>query len=328
MHINTENVIDKKIDIKRLSKNLITGLIGGIFLITIIYRSIFFIGQSENAIVYNFGKEARTVEKSGPHFKLFWETREKYPSRNTVVSIPVGYVELGKQKTELVKSEAEFLTADSSIANVEIILDLYVTDGLKYKHYSNDVVDFAKQLSVKNSINIASRYEYDFLSKTGRTKFESELQSLLKDDIKNKDLGIDLYRVRVQDITPPDSLIKVYSLVTDANKQAEQIKTTASQENDTLSQQVNSEINQIETSADTKADTIVNEAKGDTSEYMALWSQAQINRQMTEKQMVSDILQKLLTKAKIIFVDKNSTNVIYTNGQAVNVTDTTNTTKK
>lgn len=310
------------VNVKKLIRNIIAFIVGGICLILIVARSVFFVGQSESAKVYSFGKETRTVER-GPHFKFFWQTKEKYPSKNTIVSIPVGYVELGKQKTELVKTEAEFLTADSSIANVEIILDLYVTDGLKYKHYSADTLEFAKQLSIKNSINIVSKIEYDFLSKTGRTIFESELQALLKDDLKSKDLGVDLYRVRVQDITPPDSLINVYSLVTDAKKQAEQIKTTASQENDTLSQQVNSEINQIKTSADTKADSIVNEAKGDTSEYMALWSQAQINRKMTEKQMVSNVLQKLLTKSKIIFVDKNSTNVIYINGQPVNISDTT-----
>jgi len=187
-----------------------------IALLILVFNSIYFIQEQEQAVVVTLGKPA-TVMTPGPHFKIpFIQNVHIVPM--VINSFSIGYRSVdnspanyynspygtaSRYTDEPVTSESMMITSDYNFVNVDFFLEYQVSDPERYLFASQDPVTVLRNLALSYIRDTIGLHGVDEVITTGKNEIQSEIREKLANRLIQEDIGMQLVNITIQDSEPP-----------------------------------------------------------------------------------------------------------------------------
>ena len=253
--------------LKKLGKTFLFAILGFVVAICII-SSFYTVKETESVVITTFGK-ATLVDEKGLHFKLpIIQKAQKVDT--TVQGIQIGYTEDKDGKISSIEHESIMITSDFNFIDCDFYISYQVTDPIKYLYNSDNPDEIVKNIAMSCIRSTVSAYGVDTAITTGKAQIQSNIKTMIIEELENEDIGITLVDASIQDVEPPtDNVISAFTAVE-----------TAKQGKESAVNEANAYRNEQIPAAEAKADRIlqdaeatktsrINEANGQVSRFNA-----------------------------------------------------------
>ncbi|MPM73450.1 Modulator of FtsH protease HflK [bioreactor metagenome] len=251
----------------------------------------------QGAVITTFGKATGTAS-AGIHFKLpFGIQKVKLVDVNNIKKIEIGYSGSG----EAVESESKMITGDYNIVNVDFVVEYKISDPVKFLFASKQPELILKNLSQSQIRNVIGSYNVDSVLTDKKLEIQLEIKDLITEELSKYDIGLILLNVLIQDAEAP----------TDAVSQAFKNVEAARQGMETAINEANAYQNKMIPEAEAQADKLlqnaqylkekrINEAHEQVAMFEAMYSEYNLNPDITRARMYYEAIETALPGVKII----------------------------
>jgi modulator of FtsH protease HflK len=264
--------------------------------------------------VYTLGIKTGEAQ-SGMNFKIpFIQKVKKAKNPNAITPLLIGYRDIGGQQYQTIPEEAKIITGDGAIVDVEWVIELQVLDGDKSIHNSEDPQEVIRDIALKNMRQVINTVTLDFATTIGKEQIASLVGKGIDSDLKSLDIGYNVKKLQIQDLQPPEEIVAAFKLVNDAKLKNSEAMSAAKSDEAKEVNQAKAEVAKVKADAEAEKDRIISQAKGETADFFSLYELYKINKEATKRQMLTDVLGKLLPKAKVYITDGNTVNYLNLEG--------------
>lgn len=283
---------------KKIGKTILLGILG-LFIFICLLTSFYTVKETESVVITTFGK-ASLVDEKGLHFKLpFIQKARKVDT--TVQGIEIGYKEDSEGNISSVEHESIMITSDFNFIDCDFYISYQVTDPIKYLYNSDDPDTIVKNMAMSCIRSTVSAYTVDTAITTGKAEIQSNVKTMIIQELEDEDIGITLVDASIQDVEPPtDNVISAFTAVE-----------TAKQGKESAVNEANAYRNEQIPAAEAKADRIlqdaeatkvsrINEAKGQVSRFNAEYEQYKNYPLITKQRMFLETMEEVLPDLQVV----------------------------
>lgn len=293
--------------LKRLRLGAVLGVIGVIFLLIAAFTSYYTVAAEGQAVVKRFGAVVE-ISDPGLHFKLpfgidkatFVETRrvqkEEFGFRTEDVGRRTRYTQ-----AEL-DDESLMLTGDLNVVDVSWVVQYLIRDPNRWLHGVENPEDTIRDLSeaVMRRV-VGNRLGSDVLT-VGRAEIANKVKDELQRILDSYKIGVQIDRVELQDVTPPDPVKPAFNDVNDARQEKERLVNVAEKERNQVIPRARGEAAQTVSEAQAYAAERVNAAKGEAARYTAILEEYEKGKEVTRQRLYLEMLDEVLPKIRTLYV--------------------------
>lgn len=309
---NTEKqtVWDKKNEIEKLlnifSRARIIFPIS-LFVICSLVSAFYTIGEQEKAIVTTFGVPT-VVDGTGIQVKIpFIQKVKKIDT--TIQGMPIGYSEKGELPIE---EECLMITSDYNFVNIDFYVEYVISDPIQYVYGVEKPVDVFKNVVQSSIRSVVSNYTVDEVLTTGKSQIQSDVMEMVLNDLEEKNIGIALTNVIVQDSEPPtDEVIQAFKAVETAKQQKETKINEAKKYSSEKLPANEADVDKILQEANTQKEKRINEAKQQVALFNAMYEEYVKDKETTKKRMFFETIEDIVPDLNVIIDGTNNLNVFY-----------------
>lgn len=290
------------------------------------------INEGSRGVVTRFGAYVSTVGP-GPHWHIPYPlgaVRRVDVERTRTLEI--GYHSTSPSTATSVPDEALMLTEDENIVNVQLAIQYRVNNAVQYAFNFRDPDQTLKQLaeSALREMIGKNRMEDVLVGTTGKAKDAISRREQLAENIKalmEKTLqrysqpvnpaspgvspktpgdmgpGLEVKRVLVQDIQPPEQVQDAFADAIKAREDAQRYINKAEAYRSKAIPDANAKAVQIEQQAKAYKESRIQEANGDTARFLAVLSAYSKAPAVNRERMYLDTMQQVLSKSSKVLVD-------------------------
>ena len=289
--------------LKKLGKTFLFAILGFVVAICII-SSFYTVKETESVVITTFGK-ATLVDEKGLHFKLpIIQKAQKVDT--TVQGIQIGYTEDKDGKISSIEHESIMITSYFNFIDCDFYISYQVTDPIKYLYNSDNPDEIVKNIAMSCIRSTVSAYGVDTAITTGKAQIQSNVKTMIIEELENEDIGITLVDASIQDVEPPtDNVISAFTAVE-----------TAKQGKESAVNEANAYRNEQIPAAEAKADRIlqdaeatktsrINEANGQVSRFNAEYEVYKNYPLITKQRMFLETMEDVLPELKVVIDNGN-----------------------
>ena len=275
----------------------------GVLLLLWLASGLYVVGADEQAAVLRFGQYVAT---EGPglswHMPYPIETVEKVPVTR-IQRLEIGFRRMGDNSTHKVPQEAQMLTQDENIVDVSFIVQYRIRD---VSDYLFDIV--GGPVTVRDAAESAMREvightNIDGVLTSQKAEVEVETQKLLQRILDSYKSGISVVTVKLQDVEPPDAVMKQFKDVASAREDMARTKNEAeTYSNDILPKARGDAAKQV-LDAEAYAKEAVARATGESDRFISQLRAYRKSPLVTRKRLYLETMQDVLAKTDKIIVD-------------------------
>ena len=254
------------------------------------------IGEQEQAVITTFGK-AEAVSTPGLHFKIpFIQKVTKVDT--TIKGLAIGYdVNSGFS----VEEESLMITSDYNFVNVDFFLEYKVSDPIKALYASENPVLILKNMAQGCIRSVIGSYDVDSVITTGKSEIQSKIREELMSQLEDKDIGIQLVNLSIQDAEPPTTeVIEAFKAVETAKQGKETAINNANKYRSEQMPQAEAQVDQIKKQAEAEKEARINEANGQAARFNALYEEYIKYPLITKQRMFFETMQEILPDLEVI----------------------------
>ena len=278
--------------IRRLIKLVVT-----VFVVLILgFNCYYTIGEQEQAVVTTFGK-AEAVSTPGLHFKIpFIQHVNKVDT--TIKGLSIGYdVNTGRS----IEDESLMITSDYNFVNVDFFLEYKVSDPIKALYASENPVLILKNMAQGCIRSVIGSYDVDSVITTGKSEIQSKIREVLMAQLEEKDMGIQLVNLSIQDAEPPTAeVIEAFKAVETAKQGKETAINNAKKYRSEQLPQAEAQVDQVKKQAEAEKEARINEANGQAARFNALYEEYIKYPLITKQRMFFETMQEILPDLEVI----------------------------
>ena len=283
------------------------GIIGGLVVLLLLWfaSGLYVVAADEEAVVLRFGQHIAT---KGPglnwHLPYPVETVEKVPVTR-VQRLEIGFRGAADGRTRKVPQEALMLTRD------ENIVDVSFTVQYKIKSVSNYLFKIAHpETTVRDAAESAireviGRTMIDDVLTTKKAEVEVEVEELMQSVLDSYDSGILVTTVKLQDVQPPERVIKEFKDVASAREDRERAKNEAQAYANDILPKARGEAKKMVLDAEAYEKQVVDRATGEAKGFESVLAAYQKAPNVTRKRLYLDAMQDVMSKTDKVIVDKS-----------------------
>jgi len=287
----------------RLNKSLLPALLG-ILVLLWVASGIYVVAADEEAVVLRFGQHSAT---KGPglnwHFPYPVEAVEKVPVTR-VQRLEIGFRGMVDGRVRKVDQEALMLTKDENIVDISFIVQYKVRDAADYlfniAHATKTVRDAAES-AIREVIG---RTMIDDVLTTKKAAVEVEVQKLIQSILAGYKAGISVTTVKLQDVQPPERVIKEFKDVASAREDRERAKNEAQAYANDIIPKARGEAKKTVLDAEAFEKAVVDRAQGEAKRFVSVLRAYRVAPEVTRKRLYLDTMQEVLSKVDKVIVDK------------------------
>lgn len=284
-----------------------TTLVLAVVLVIAAMTMFYSVGPDEKGVVQMFGKYARTSDP-GLHMKLPLgiETvtpvrverifKEEFGFRTSNTGVRTQYSDSNYL------DESLMLTGDLNALEVTWIVQFKVNDARKALFSLRDAVRTLRDVSESVIRKLVGDYSVDEVLTSRRVEIGIEAEREIQEILNSYDSGIRIVTVKLQDVTPPQSVKAAFNDVNEAKQEQERTINQALQAYNEVIPRAKGEAEQIVLESEAYAVTRVNEAKGDASRFNTLLEEYKKSPQVTRARLYLETMEKVLTQPKEKFI--------------------------
>ena len=260
------------------------------------FNGFYTIGEQEQAVVTTFGK-AEAVSTPGLHFKIPFIQRVKKVD-TTIKGLSIGY---DLNTNMAIEEESLMITSDYNFVNVDFFLEYKVSDPIKALYASENPVLILKNMAQGCIRSVIGSYDVDSVITTGKSEIQSKIREELMTQLEDKDIGIQLVNLSIQDAEPPTTeVIEAFKAVETAKQGRETAINNANKYRSEQMPQAEAEVDQIKKQAEAEKQARINEAAGQAARFNALYEEYIKYPLITKQRMFYETMQEILPDLEVI----------------------------
>ncbi len=280
---------------------------GAIILVLLLWLAsgIYMVAADEEAVVLRFGKLVATTSPGlNWHLPYPIETVEKVPVTR-VQRLEVGFRTLPGGRVREIEQESLMLTKDENIVDVSFIVQYRIKDAAEYlfnvAHPAKAVRDAAESAMRE----VIGRTMIDDVLTTKKAAVEVEVEKLIQAILNNYNAGILVTAVKLQNVQPPERVIKAFKDVASAREDRARAKNIAQAYANDIIPKARGEAKKIVLDAEAYAAAAVDRAEGESQRFLSLLTAYRAAPDITRKRLYLEAMQDILSKVDKLIVDKS-----------------------
>ncbi len=277
--------------------------------------SFYTVDPEEVGVELRFGVHSETTEPG-----LRW----KIPLVESVTLIPVqtqltaefGF-ETPRQGANLqfsrneLEGQSNMLTGDLNAAVVEWVVQYRIVDPVSYLFKVRNAEETFRDMSEAVMREAVGDRTVNEVIKVGRTELAAVVLKQLQDLNNLYETGIQVDKVELQDVTPPNPVKPAFNEVNEAEQESEKLENQAQSEYNKVVPRAKGEAEQAISSAEGYALERVNRAKGEAARFNALYAEYRKAPEVTRKRIYLETVREILPKVgRKIIVDEQVRGVL------------------
>jgi len=284
--------------------NKLIVVVGVVLLVGIgVMSSVYKVDPREHAIVLRLGKyTGAPVTDTGLHFKLpFGIDRVTNVEVTTVHKLEFGFVtQTPGVRTSYAsrsrgQSEASLIvTGDLNIADVEWSTQYVVSNAYNYLFKVRNAIETFRAMNEAVMREIIGDRTINEVLTSGRSEIQQEVKEKLQELANQYELGINLDKVILQDVNPPESVKASWNDVNEAQQEYSSTINTAQSMYNQVVPKADGEAERTVEEAEGYAVQRVNEAQGDADLFKQVFSAYQKAPEITRKRIYLETIGKVL----------------------------------
>ena len=271
----------------------------------VIFNSIYSVGEQENAVVTMFGKVVRT-DTAGLHFKVPLLQQVQIVDMTTH-GFGIGYDVSNDGQNVVVNDEGVMITSDFNFVDIDFYLEYKVSDPIKYIYNSREPEAILKNAALAAIRSTVSDYPVDDVITTGKGQIQSEIRERLTTSLQNKDIGIQVVNIQIQDAEPPTSeIVQAFKAVETAKQGKETAVNNANRYRNETLPIAEAEADKIIQQAQAAKEARIAEAEGQVARFEKMYDEYVKYPNITRQRLYYETVEKILPGQKIIVTDGNT----------------------
>jgi membrane protease subunit HflK len=292
------------------------GMIAFIVL-TVVFGSFYRVGEQQTAIVTQMGKYVRT-DTAGMYFKIpFIQKVKKIDT--TVHGTGIGYVVTNDGQTFTVDTEGIMITKDYNLIDIDFYMEYRVSNPLAFIAYDSPEITL-KNIALAAIRSTVIDYTVDEAMTTAKSSIQAEVKEKIQTELANKDVGLHLVNIMVQDAEPPTDAIKVAFKAVESAKQGKEtaINEAKRYQNEQLPN-AQARADAILQEAEANAQARIAEAEGQVARFLEMFAEYKNNPLTTKNRLLYEAIEKAMAKGVKIIITDGNTQSVYPIEQFVNI---------
>ncbi|MCQ9205133.1 MAG: FtsH protease activity modulator HflK [Omnitrophica bacterium] len=292
--------------------------------IIIIIAVILFLGKGmvytiqpdEVGVLLRFGKFIKTTNP-GLHFKLPFgidnaipvKVEKVYTSEFGFRTKSAGVRTLYSQKSY--NDESLMLTGDLNVLDLEWIVQFKIKDPFKVLFIIRNIDKTIRDISESVMRRIVGDYAFSEVLTTKRIEINIQAQKEMQKVLDEYDSGIQVVKVKLQDVNPPESVKPAFNAVNQAKQEREELKNKAWKVYNQKIPQAKGEASKVIQQAQGYALEKINMAKGDSKRFLLLWEEYTRAKEITSKRLYLEYMNDILSgSGKKYIVDSKEKGIL------------------
>ncbi|HUS46297.1 MAG TPA: FtsH protease activity modulator HflK [Phycisphaerae bacterium] len=264
------------------------------------------------AVVLRFGKHIDTVP-SGLHFKWPFGV-------DRAIIVPIDYVETAEfgfrtaqagkrtryyEPTREDKGVSAMLTGDLNIGSVEWTVQYKIKDTEAYLFNVEDVRGTIRDVGESVMRSLVGDRSVDEVITIGRADLAREAIVAAQTQLDEFGCGVELTKLNLQDVRPPDEVKEAFDAVNRARQKKEELINQARAERNRLVPAARGEREQRIKEAEAYMDRKVREVTGETNAFLMQFAAYQKAEEETRVRLYMETMEDILRKSeRKVFVDQ------------------------
>ncbi|MFA7677219.1 MAG: FtsH protease activity modulator HflK [Candidatus Omnitrophota bacterium] len=264
--------------------------------------SIYTIQPNEVGVLLRFGKFTQ-ITNPGLHFKIPFGVDQAIPVKvEKVYTDEFGF----RTKSSGVKSvysqasyddESLMLTGDLNVLDVEWIVQFKINDPFKVLFNVRDADKTIRDISESVVRAITGDYTFNEVLTTKRIEINIKAQEEMQRILDNYQAGIQIVKVKLQDVNPPDPVKPAFNEVNQAKQEKEKLINQAWEVYNQKMPQAKGEALKMVKEAEGYALEKINVAQGDTERFLLLQREYEQAKDVTLKRLYLEYMGEILKNA-------------------------------
>lgn len=284
---------------------------GGLLIAIAAYTSFYTVQEHEKAAIITLGQYSGE-SSAGLHLKMPYPIQRvvKVPALQTQY-VQIGFREKNGQVTS-VDSEALMITGDENIVSADAVVEWKISDVRNYLFNIDEPEHFLRNAASAAIRSVIGATALDYAITDGKTEIQGKVKERLIEMQENYETGIQVLDVKFQDIEPPEGEVQAaFRDVTNAREgKNTKINEATQYENDVLPKARGDAQSMLEQAEAAKKSRILN-AQGDVAKFNAIYAEYATNKEITQRRLLLETLEKVLPNAKILITDGAGETVNY-----------------
>ena len=284
------------------------GLLVVLLLIVGLVSSYYTVEPEGRAVVKRFGK-VTGVADPGLHFKLpFGVDRAEFVPTERILKQEFGFrTKKAGQRTEYVQGdfgdESLMLTGDLNVIDGGWVVQYRINDPVKYLYRGvRDPEEAIRDVSEATMRRIiGNRLGSDALT-VGRVDIASMAQEEMQGLLKTYNSGIEIVRVELQDVTPPDIVKTSFNEVNEARQERERMINEAERQRNEVIPRALGEARQTIAKAEGYSVERVNRSKGEAARFLSIVREYRDAPEVTRQRLYLEAIDEVLPKVGHVYL--------------------------
>ena len=260
--------------------------------------------EQEQAILTMFGKVLR-VDTAGLYFKVpFVQSVHKVDM--TTHGIGIGYtIENGQNIT--VEDEGIMITSDFNFVDIDFYLEYKVSDPVAAYYNSENPDLIMKNMALASIRNTVVNYPVDDVITTAKGQIQSEVKEKLQKELTDKNIGLTVVNISVQDAEPPTAeIVQAFKSVETAKQGKETAVNNAKKYQSEELPKAEAGADKIVQDAEASKEARIAEAQGQVARFNEMYEQYKLQPYITKKRLFYETMEDILPELKVIVTDGNT----------------------
>jgi len=269
------------------------------------------VGADSEAVVLRFGKHIDTTAP-GLHFKFPFGVDRAYV-------LPVSYVETAEfgfrtaragkrtlyhEPTRMDKATSAMLTGDLNIGSVEWTVQYRIKDVEAYLFNVEDVRGTIRDVSESIMRSLVGDRSVDEVITIGRADLAREALLAAQTQLDELGCGVELTKLNLQDVRPPDEVKEAFDAVNRARQKKEELINQAVSERNRLVPAARGQREKSIKEAEAYMDRKVREVTGETNAFLDRFAAYKKAEEETRVRLYMETMEDILQKTeRKVFVD-------------------------
>jgi membrane protease subunit HflK len=259
-----------------------------VILLILLWSGAYKVGPGEIGVVRTFGRE---TTKMGPglRFRIPLVQRVDKVNVEQIRSISVGF-----RDKQPVIDEAQMITGDANILEVQMIVQYRIIDPTRYLFRLRDPDETLRASAEVALRGVVGRTGIDDVITTGRERIQDETREWLQQLVDTYESGIRVTGVKLQSIDAPDAVRDAFHEVVRAREEKEKLINQAMGYNADLIPRARGEVRKIVREAEGYREQRVLEAKGDSEKFDATFAEYRKAERVTRQRLYLETMERVL----------------------------------
>jgi membrane protease subunit HflK len=284
------------------SKGMLTG-IATVALLLWVATGIYVVAADEEAVVLRFGLHSDT---KGPglnwHLPYPIESIEKLPVTR-VQRLGIGFRDFGEGRVRKVPQEALMLTRDENIVDISFIVQYKIKSVENYLFNIDNAEKTVRDAAESAIREVIGRTAIDDVLTTKKAEVEVETQDLIQSILDEYKAGISISTMKLQDVQPPERVIKEFKDVASAREDKERAKNEAQAYANNIIPNARGEAKKMILDAEGYQKEVVERATGEADRFGRLLKAYKQAPEVTRKRLYLDTMQEVMSKVDKVIVN-------------------------